>query len=78
MGMAAGRAPGVTVSLEGLVPDAADPGSLADAVNRVILHGAASANTLKVIREQTAHLGPRQARVMAVGLALGSPEFQRQ
>jgi uncharacterized protein (DUF1800 family) len=78
LGMAAGRAPGVTVSVDDLIPEGTDPATLAEAVNRVILHGTASANTLKVIREQTADLGPRQARVMAVGLALGSPEFQRQ
>ena len=78
MGLAAGRAPGVTVNVEGLIPEGTDPGGLAEAVDRAILHGAASANTLRVIREETADLGPRQARVTAVGLALGSPEFQRQ
>jgi uncharacterized protein (DUF1800 family) len=78
MGIAAGRAPGVTVDLDRLAAATGDPATLADAVNRTILDGAASGNTLKVIREQTADLGPWRARVMAVGLALGSPEFQKQ
>jgi uncharacterized protein (DUF1800 family) len=78
LGIASGRAPGVAVALDGLIPAMADPAGLADAVNRTILNGAATPNTLRVIREQTADLRPEQARVMAVALALGSPEFQRQ
>jgi uncharacterized protein (DUF1800 family) len=78
MGIAAGRAPGVRVDLDAMIPLTSDPSALAAAVNRVILAGAAGANTLRVMREQTADLPPTQARVMAVGLALGSPEFQRQ
>ncbi len=78
MGIASGRAPGVTADLSDLIPARDDPGRLADLVNGVILDGVATPNTLRVIREQTANLAPGQARVMAVGLALGSPEFQRQ
>jgi uncharacterized protein (DUF1800 family) len=77
MGIAAGRAPGVAADVRAVIP-AWTGSSLADLVNQRILNGAASENTLRVIREQTADLAPEQARVMAVGLALGSPEFQRQ
>ncbi len=78
MGIAAGRAPGVAADSRALIPAWADADQLADLVNRQILNGVASQNTLRVIREQTANLPPDQARVMALGLALGSPEFQRQ
>jgi uncharacterized protein (DUF1800 family) len=78
MGIAAGRAPGVTVDLRGVIPAWTGSSQLADLVSQRFLNGAASENTLRVIREQTADLAPEQARVMAVGLALGSPEFQRQ
>ena len=41
--------------------------------------GAMTANTERVIREQLQDLDdPVQARALAVGLALGGPEFQRQ
>ncbi len=78
MGIASGRAPGVTVNLDHVIPTTADPRRLADLVNGLVLGGGATPNTLRVIREQTADLGLGQARVMAVGLALGSPEFQKQ
>jgi uncharacterized protein (DUF1800 family) len=78
MGLAAGRAPGVALNLEALIASWADAAQLAELVNRRILSGGASRNTLRVIQEQTASLAPAQARMMAVGLALGSPEFQRQ
>jgi hypothetical protein len=38
-----------------------------------------SENTKQVIKRQLADIGdPAQARALAVGLALGGPEFQRQ
>src|SRR5947209_1242045 len=44
-----------------------------------ILGGTLSPNTRKVLREQLADEGdPLQARALAVGLAIGGPEFQRQ
>ncbi len=78
MGIASGRAPGVRVNLSDLIPMTGVVERLADVVNGLILGGAATPNTLRVIREQTANLRADQARVMAVGLALGSPEFQKQ
>ena len=56
-----------------------DKDALVALVNATILGGQASANTLQVIRRQIDDLAdPRMARTMAIGLALGSPEFQRQ
>jgi uncharacterized protein (DUF1800 family) len=78
LGVASGRAPGLTIDLERIIPLTDDPDQLVAAVNRAILHGQASANTLAVMRRQVDGLGAREARTLAVGLALGSAEFQRQ
>jgi uncharacterized protein (DUF1800 family) len=79
MGIAAGRLPGITAPLETPIPATADRDALVARVNEVILGGRASERTLRVIREQIADSGdPGSARAMAVGLAIGSPEFQRQ
>jgi len=79
MGLAANRLPGVSVSLDGLLPIAADHASLVESVNQLILGGRMSAQTRKVILEQLADVGnPVQARALAVGLAIGGAEFQRQ
>jgi uncharacterized protein (DUF1800 family) len=79
MGLAAGRLPGALVDLDAVVPLVGDRDELVARVNAVILGGQASANTLRVLRQQIDDLNdPRMARTMAVGLALGSPEFQRQ
>lgn len=79
MGLAAGRLPGAVVNLDAVVPLITDRDALVARVNAAILGGQASANTLRVLRQQIADIGdPRMARTMAVGLALGSPDFQRQ
>lgn len=78
MAIAAGRAPGLTIDLDLMLPAGNDPEALVGAVNRSVLNGGGSAATLKVIRDQVSAVGGREARVLAVGLALGSPEFQRQ
>lgn len=75
--IAAGRAPGLTIVLD-VLPQGDDAEALVAAVNRMILNGAGSAATLKVIRNQVSAVRGAEARVVAVGLALGSPEFQRQ
>jgi uncharacterized protein (DUF1800 family) len=77
--LAANRLPGVTVNLDAVLPLAADQPGLVDSVNQLILGGKMSAQTRKVILEQLAEIGdPAQARALAVGLALGGPEFQKQ
>jgi uncharacterized protein (DUF1800 family) len=77
--LAAGKLPGVSVSLDSIAPPTADPDRLIAAINERVLGGTMSANTAQVIRKQLADVtDPVQARALAVGLALGGPEFQRQ
>jgi uncharacterized protein (DUF1800 family) len=77
--LAAGRLPGAAVTLDSLVPLTPNPEQLVAAVNAVVLGGAMSEHTLRVIREQLAEVrDPGRARALAVGLAIGGPEFQRQ
>ncbi|MGH7560745.1 MAG: DUF1800 domain-containing protein [Gemmatimonadales bacterium] len=77
--LAAGRLPGAAVDLDRLFPLTTDHAALVDAVDRVVLSGTMSAYTRRVIREQLALVrDPAQARALAVGLALGGPDFQRQ
>jgi len=77
--LAAGRLPGVTVALDSLALATADAEQLMAAVNDGILGGTMSDNTRRVIREQLAEApDPVAARALAVGLALGGPEFQRR
>jgi len=79
--LAANRLPGVTVDLDAVLPASItqDHASLVEAVNRLILGGKMTAQTRKVILDQLADVAdPMQARALAVGLAIGGPEFQRQ
>jgi uncharacterized protein (DUF1800 family) len=77
--LAANRLPGAGVDLDDLVPSTADHEALVDAVNTRVLGGMMSPHTRSVILEQLADVkDPAQARTLAVGLALGGPEFQRQ
>src|SRR2546427_6850976 len=75
--LASGKLPGVTVVLDSIV-SAGDPDQLIGAVNEKILSGTMSENTKQVLRRELAGVGdPAQARALAVGLAIGGPEFQR-
>ena len=77
--LAAGKLPGTIVNLDLTVPPTSDRDQLVATVNERILGGAMTDNTRRVIREQMRDLDdPVQARALAVGLALGGPEFQRQ
>src|SRR5438093_987040 len=76
--LALGKLPGVTVVLDSIV-SAGDPDQLIGAVNEKILSGTMSENTKQVLRRELAGIGdPAQARALAVGLAIGGPEFQKQ
>ena len=56
-----------------------DHARLIDAIDQQVLAGTMSAHTRTVILEQLKDIAdPEQARVMALGLALGGPDFQRQ
>src|SRR3989441_11822 len=77
--LAAGNVPGLVVNLDSIVSPTADADRLVAALDERILGGTLSPNTRKVLREQLADVGdPLQARALAVGLAIGGPEFQRQ
>jgi uncharacterized protein (DUF1800 family) len=77
--LAAGRLPGATVNLDDIVSATGDHAALVDAVNARLLSGTMSAHTRAVILAQLADVNyPLQARTLAVGLALGGPEFQKQ
>ena len=77
--LAAGRLPGARVNLDTVIPLTTDDARLTDLVNERLLSGTMSAHTRAVILAQLADVNdPRQARTLAVGLALGGPEFQRQ
>ncbi len=77
--LAAGRLPGVRLDLDAIIPLTTHHAQLTDLVNTRLLSGTMSAHTRAVILEQLADVGdPVQARAVAVGLALGGPEFQRQ
>ena len=77
--LAAGRLPGVSVDLDDVVTTTASHSALVDAVNARLLGGTMSAHTRAVILGQLADVRDAvQARALAVGLALGGPEFQRQ
>jgi hypothetical protein len=77
--LGAGKLPGVSLDLDRVVPLTGDRLALVTSVNTRLLGGRASARTLEVIRRETADLpDPETARALAIALALGSPEFQRQ
>ncbi|HEX9892948.1 MAG TPA: DUF1800 domain-containing protein [Gemmatimonadales bacterium] len=77
--LAAGRMAGVTVDLDAITPLSSDRTALVERVNLALLGGRMSARTRDVILRETADLtDPAMARALAVGLALGGPEFQRQ
>jgi len=76
--LAAGKLPGVAVVLDSIVA-AENADHLIGAVNERILSGTMSENTKQVLRRELAGISdPNQARALAVGLAIGGPEFQRQ
>jgi len=79
VGLAAGRLPGITLDLDSLVPTTTDHAALIATVNARLLNGQMTEHTRQVLRDQLADVtDPAQARTLAVGLALGGPEFQRQ
>jgi uncharacterized protein (DUF1800 family) len=77
--LAAGRLPGAVATLDSIAPGTTDVEQLITAVDDRILGGTMSQNTKRVIREQLSDVkDPVQARALAVGLAIGGPEFQKQ
>jgi uncharacterized protein (DUF1800 family) len=79
VGLAAGHLPGSEVDLDALIPPVGDHAALVDAISTRVLSGAMSDHTRKVILDQLADVTDSvQARNLAVGFALGGPEFQKQ
>ena len=77
--LAAGKLPGVEGDLGGVVPTTSDRQQLVDLVSDHVLGGTMSAHTKTVITNQLTDItDPVRARVLAVGLALGGPDFQKQ
>ena len=61
------------------IPTIADHSQLVDLIDAKLLGATMSAHTRSVILDQLSDINdPEQARVMAVGLALGGPDFQKQ
>ncbi len=78
LGFATGRIPGVQLNLDQLIPMEANLEDMVDAANQNILQGMASEHTLNVWRDQARKRPVSERRVFIIGLAIGSPEFQRQ
>ena len=79
LAMARGTLPGATVNVDGIVPLTEEHAALVAAVDAAVLSGTMTENTRRVISDQVRDLAdPAQARMLAVGLALGGPEFQRR
>ncbi|HEY4100022.1 MAG TPA: DUF1800 domain-containing protein [Gemmatimonadales bacterium] len=77
--LASGRVAGVAVDLDRVVSATDDHAALVTAVDHAILGGAMTAQTRQTILKELADVpDPRAARALAVGLAIGGPEFQRQ
>jgi uncharacterized protein (DUF1800 family) len=77
--LAGGRLPGIDANLDAVIPATTDHAQLVDAVDERILGRTMSAHTKSVILEQLDDISdPTQARALAVGLALGGPDFQKQ
>ena len=82
--LAAGRVPGVRFDREALLgtealhEDASDAVALVDALAMRVLHAPLSSATRAALVSEVADTDERQRAVRALGLLLGSPEFQKQ
>jgi len=79
VGLAAGRVGGSRPDLGQIFPDAARPEALLDTLSHQLFANRMSARTREAILHELSDIpDPDEARRLATGLALGSPEFQRQ
>jgi uncharacterized protein (DUF1800 family) len=77
--LAGNRVPGLRVDLDGVVAATSDHVALLTAIDLRVLGGGMSAATRNAILAEISDLHDAgTARAMAVGLALGGPDFQRQ
>ena len=79
LALAAGRLPGAQVNLDAVLHASSDHDRLVADVDARVLGGTMTEHTRDVLRRQLSDVvDPVAARAVAVGLALGGPEFQRQ
>jgi hypothetical protein len=77
--LANGKLPGVRLDLDKLLPLTLERAALVERVNQIVFAGAGSRHTRSTIEKQISDLDrPEQRRALAVALAIGSPDFQRQ
>jgi uncharacterized protein (DUF1800 family) len=77
--LANGNLPGVTLDLDKLLPLTLERAALVERVNQIVFAGAGTRHTLSTIEKQISDIDrPEQRRALAVALAIGSPDFQRQ
>lgn len=77
--LASGRMPGVTIDLDRIVPLTPEHAVLVASVDTAVLGGAMTAHTRDVMLKELEDVSdPTAARAFAVGMALGSPEFQKR
>lgn len=79
MALVSNRLPGISVDLGDVVPVSGSIEALIDAVDDRVLAGRMTQLTREVIRGELMDVpDPSARRLLAVGLAIGGPEFQRQ
>ncbi len=79
LAIAGGRAPGLQAPREPPLGSAGTADEILAGVRHVFFHDVAGAATLQSIRNQISDLpDPRARRTLAMGMAIGSPEFQRR
>jgi hypothetical protein len=79
MALVSNKLPGITVDLDGVVSMSSSIDALIDAVDHRVLAGQMTQRTREVIRSELEEVAdPAARRMLAVGLAIGGPEFQRQ
>ena len=79
LALAGNNLPGVSVDLATTIPLTGGIDELVEAVNQSILAGLMTESTRQVIRRELADVpDPKARRILAVGLAIGGPEFQQQ
>ena len=79
MALVSNKLPGITVDLDGVIPMSGSIDALIDAVDQRVLAGQMTQRTREVIRSELEEVAdPAARRMLAVGLAIGGPEFQRQ
>ena len=79
MALVSNKLPGIAVDLDGVVSMSGTIDALIDAIDQRVLAGQMTERTREVIRHELEEVAdPAARRMLAIGLAIGGPEFQRQ